>query len=440
MNKRIGFISLGCSKNLVDTEIMIGLCQEAGFVVETESKLAEIIVINTCGFIDSAKEEAIETILDTAKLKKSGMLKKIVVTGCLVQRYKEDILNEFPEVDCIIGIDEFPNIVNILNQERKYVVSGNQALYPETSPRILSTPSYRAFLKISEGCNNKCTYCAIPSIRGPYRSRKIEDVLKEAATLFNNGVKELSVIAQDTTYYGYDLYGKNELPYLLEKLSEIGFPWIRIFYTYAERIDDTLLEVIEKHENILPYLDIPIQHIDNSILRKMGRKDTRESILNLLNKLKKKIPEITLRTSLIVGFPGETEEAFISLCEFVNLGLFDRIGVFKYSPEEGTPASRLPDQIDDETKELRYNKLMEIANTISQKACEKKIGTYQQVICEGFEDLFYIGRSTGDGVDVDGLVYFTSKDEIAPGSIVNVKILAAEEYDLIGVVENEYTE
>ncbi len=434
MNK-IGFISLGCSKNLVDTEIMIGLCHEAKYEIENDPQKANIIIINTCGFIDNAKEEAIDTILEIAKLKQSGSLKKLIVTGCLVQRYKNEILNEFPEVDIIIGVDEFPNIVDILKSNEKSFVKGNTAPYPENCPRILSTPPYRAFLKISEGCDNRCTYCAIPSIRGPFRSRSLEDILSEAKSLYNNGVKELSVVAQDTTSYGVDLYGTPSLPLLLEKLSEIGFPWIRIFYTYAERIDDALLDVITKHDNILPYLDIPIQHIDNEVLRRMGRKDTRESILSLLKKIKNRIPDITLRTSLIVGFPGETDEAFDSLCDFVKEGYFDRIGVFSYSPEDGTPAAKLPEQIDENVKSARHEALMQIAKQISQKACENKIDSIQNVLCEGFDDLFYVGRSTADGVDVDGVIYFTSEDEIAPGTILNVKIIASEEYDLIGVVE-----
>lgn len=434
MNK-IGFISLGCSKNLVDTEIMIGLCHEAGLKIENDPQKAEVIIINTCGFIDSAKEEAIDTILEIAKHKENGCLKKIIVTGCLVQRYKKEILDSFPEVDAIVGVDEFPNIVRIIKSNNDFYVTGNEASYPENMPRILSTPSHRAYLKIAEGCDNHCTYCAIPSIRGPYRSRKMEDIIREAQTLYQNGVKELSVIAQDTTYYGIDIYGKPSLSLLLENLSDIGFPWIRIFYTYAERIDDALLDIIAKRENLLPYFDIPIQHIDNSVLKRMGRKDTQESILRLLNKIKSKLPDATLRTSLIVGFPGETEEAFSSLYNFVKTGYFDRIGIFAYSAEDGTAAARLPDQIAEDVKMERYDLLKSLTREISEKACKEKIGIVLPVLCEGFEDLFYVGRSPSDGADVDGFVYFTAEDEISPGTITDVKIIASEEYDLIGVVE-----
>ncbi len=434
MNK-IGFISLGCSKNLVDTEIMIGVCKERGFEIVNEPSFADCIVINTCGFIDAAKEEAIETILETATLKTEGKLQKLVVTGCLAQRYKEEILQELPEVDLVVGVDEFPKIADLLKHETGIFVTGNTAPYPEGCPRVLTTPSYMAYLKISEGCDNHCTYCAIPSIRGPYRSRKMDDILKEAAWLYKSGVKELSVIAQDTTRYGEDLEGNSTLPVLLQKLSEIGFSWIRLFYTYADRIDDSLLDVMASCENIVPYLDIPIQHIDNEVLRRMGRRDTKESILSLLSKIRNRLPNVTLRTSLIVGFPGETDEAFQSLCDFVESGVFDRVGVFRYSPEEGTPAAKLSPQIDDETKNARFETLMSIAKSVSEKACRAKIGTSQKVLTEGFSDMFYVGRTISDGADIDGKVYFTSEEEISPGTFVNVRILNAEEYDIIGEIE-----
>ena len=430
---KIGFISLGCPKNLVDTEIMIGLCAEAGYEITNALDDAEFLVINTCGFIDSAKEEAISTILEAAEYKKNN-LKKLVVAGCLSQRYKDEILKELPEVDLLIGVDDFPKIVSLLENTSGCVVTGNTAPYPENTPRVLATPSHRAFLKISEGCDNKCTYCAIPSIRGPYRSRNMEDILKEAAVLFEEGVKELSVVAQDTTRYGLDLYGKPMLSKLLEGLSDIGFTWIRIFYTYAELIDDTLLDVIAKRENILPYFDIPIQHIHNGILKKMGRRDTKESILALLEKIKQRLPDFTLRTSIIVGFPGETEEAFLELCDFVSLGYFDKVGIFQYSPEDGTPAAKLPDPVPDEIKEQRYQTLYKIAEKASCKACNERIGKVEPVLTEGFEDMFYVGRTMRDGPDVDGKVYFTSEDSLSPGTFVQVRFIAAEEYDMIGEV------
>ncbi len=433
MNK-IGFISLGCSKNLVDTEIMIGLCKEKGYTIVNDPEEAEAIIINTCGFIDDAKEEAISTILDAAKLKEDGKLKKLIVTGCLAQRYKEAVLEELPEVDLIVGVDEFPRIAELLAHETGACVTTNTAPYPEDAPRTLSTPSFMAYLKIAEGCDNHCTYCAIPSIRGPFRSRSMKDVIKEAKGLYESGVRELSVVAQDTTRYGVDLYGQSALPKLLKALAEIGFPWIRLFYTYADSITDELLEVMASHKNILPYLDIPIQHIDNTVLRRMGRKDTAEGIKKLISKIRTKLPEAVLRTSIIVGFPGETEDAFSSLCEFVKTGAFDRMGVFKFSPEDGTPAAKLPDQIDEETKMERHEKLYTIAKSVSEEALRKKIGTEQEVLCEGFSDMFYVGRTKGDGAEIDGKVYFTSEEDIAPGSFVKVRILATEEYDIIGEV------
>ncbi len=439
MNK-IGFISLGCSKNLVDTEIMIGLCKEKGYSIVNDPEKADVIIINTCGFIDDAKEEAISTILETAKLKTVGKLKKLIVTGCLVQRYKHEILNEMPEVDLIVGVDEFTRIADILDKENGCVVTGNTAPYPEGLPRVLTTPPFMAYLKISEGCDNRCTYCAIPSIRGPYRSRRIEDILSEAKQLYKQGVKEICVVAQDTTRYGTDLYGKSKLPELLTALSDIGFPWIRLFYTYAECIDDALLSVIQKRKNILPYLDIPIQHIDSTVLKRMGRRDSSEGIRDLINKIRKVLPDAVLRTSLIVGFPGESEEAFLSLCKFVEDGSFDRIGVFRYSPEDGTAAAKLPDQIDEEIKNKRLDTLMRIAQEVSQKACTAKIGSIQTVLTEGFSDMFYVGRSADDAPDIDGKVYFTSKKDITPGTFVKVKILHAEEYDIIGEYIDEYSE
>ena len=431
---KIGFISLGCSKNLVDTEIMIGLCKEKGYEIVNSPEEADAIIINTCGFIDDAKEEAISAILDAAKLKEEGKLQKLIVTGCLAQRYKDAVLEEMPEVDLLVGVDEFPRIASLLGNETGAFVTGNTAPYPESAPRVLSTPSFMAYLKIAEGCDNHCTYCAIPSIRGPFRSRKLEDILAEAKALYESGVRELSVVAQDTTRYGVDLYGKSALPTLLKELAQIGFPWIRLFYTYADSITDELLDIMASYKNILPYLDIPIQHIDNTVLRRMGRKDTAEGIKNLISKVREKLPDAVLRTSIIVGFPGETEEAFAALCDFVKTGAFDRMGVFKFSPEDGTPAAKLPDQIDDEIKSTRHETLYNIARTVSEEALKKKIGTVQEVLCEGFSDMFYVGRTRGDGAEIDGKVYFTSAEEILPGSFVKVRILAAEEYDIIGEV------
>ncbi len=436
----VGFISLGCSKNLVDTEIMIGLVEKAGHTIVNAPDKAEILIINTCGFIDAAKEEAIDTILENAAYKTKGCLRKLIVTGCLAQRYRDEIIKEMPEVDMVVGVDEFTRIATLLEEEGGVFVSGNSAPYPENMPRVRTTPHYMAYLKIAEGCDNRCTYCAIPAIRGPYRSRPMAEILKETNALYQDGVQEICVVAQDTTRYGSDLEDSPCLSDLLIALSDIGFPWIRLFYTYADRIDDKLLHTIRTHKAILPYLDIPIQHISDSVLRRMGRRDTESSIRALLSKIRSEIPNATLRTSLIVGFPGETETDFQKLCSFVEEGIFDRLGVFIYSPEDGTPAARLTMQVDDEVKERRFHTLMSLAKKVSEKNRRAKIGTVENVLTEGFSDMFYVGRGAGDGPEVDGKIYFTSREEIQPGTFVPVRILAAEEYDLIGENENERTE
>ncbi|MDD6308722.1 MAG: 30S ribosomal protein S12 methylthiotransferase RimO, partial [Clostridia bacterium] len=434
---KIGFISLGCSKNLVDTEIMIGLAEEKGHEIVTNPREASILIINTCGFIDDAKTEAIEVILEHAAYKKIGKLSKLIVTGCLAQRYKDEIIQELPEVDMVIGVDEFPSIMSLLEKDHGVFVRGNEAPYPEGLPRHRTTPPYLGYLKIAEGCDNHCTYCAIPAIRGSYRSRPMDAILEEARNMYAEGVQELCIIAQDTTRYGTDLNPPTTLANLLDALADVGFPWIRVFYTYADRIDKSLLQVIAKRENIVKYLDIPVQHISDSVLRRMGRRDTEASIKELLHLIRCVIPDVTLRTSLIVGFPGETEADFRQLCNFVASGAFERIGIFRFSPEEGTAAEKLPDQIPDEIKESRYNTLMKIAQKVSKDALKEKIGKIETVLTEGFSDLFYVGRSTGDGPDIDGKVYFTSVREHLPGDFVQVKILHTEEYDLIGEMTDE---
>ncbi len=426
---KVCFISLGCPKNLVDSEIMVALVKKAGYEVVAAEALADIIVINTCAFIDSAKEEAINTILEAAEYKKSNC-KRIVVTGCLAERYRDEILKELPEVDAIVGVNSFYDIVAAIEGETRIIAPPEKECV-EGFERVIATPPYTAYLKIAEGCDNKCTYCAIPSIRGPYRSRRMENIIEEAKKLYKDGVKEVILIAQDTTYYGTDIYGKPMLSELLNKISEIGFTWVRVLYTYPELIDDELLDTVANHENIVKYFDIPIQHISSAVLKRMGRKSTEESIYALIEKIKKKIPDVTLRTSLIVGFSGETEEDFEKLCLFVKTAEFDRLGVFEYSREEGTPAYRLKDIVDDETKAYRRNLIMDIQSRVSYQKNLKKTGKEITVLCEGVQDGYAYARSCADAPDVDGLVYFKS-DSAKPGDFIKVKITAAEEYDLTG--------
>ncbi len=437
----VGFVSLGCSKNLVDTEIMVGLVGADGFKIVNDEAEADVIIINTCGFIDSAKEEAISTILEMARHKEGGRLKKLIVTGCLAERYRDEVLRELPEVDAVVGVGRFSEIVDIIKSSDMEFFGYENREYPETLPRILSTPSYTAYLKIAEGCDNHCTYCSIPMIRGKYRSRKTEDVLAEAAKLAEGGVREINVIAQDTTRYGLDIYGKAVLPKLLNGLCEIeGLALVRVLYTYPEMIDGELIKVIKNNDKMAKYFDIPIQHSENSVLKRMGRKSRKEGIAKLLLKIREEIPEAVIRTSIIVGFPGETEEDFLGLCKFAEDMQFDRLGVFKYSREEGTPAYSLGGQIDEETKEKRYNKLMEIQQRIADEKNNEKIGKVIKVLIEGSADGLYYGRSQFDAPQIDGKVYIKTKNVYAPGEFSDVKITSAVNYDLIGEVEIEPAE
>lgn len=434
MNK-IGFVSLGCSKNLVDTENMIGIMVKEGYTVVSESADAEIIVVNTCGFIDSAKEEAIATLLEMAEYKQ-GNCKLLVCAGCLAQRYSEDIKRELPEVDVILGTGSYKDIAKAVTEALKkgsseYLDDINFEIGEEE--RVRTTPDYMAYIKIGEGCDNFCTYCAIPSIRGKYRSRKMESIVKEAERMAEEGVKEIILVAQDTTRYGIDLYGEKKLPELLKKLCAIEkLNWVRVHYCYPEAIDDELIETFAKEEKLVKYLDIPVQHGCDSVLRRMGRRTTREQILDRVKLLRAKVPGITLRTSIIAGFPGETEEEFESLLDFVKEARFDRMGVFAYSKEEGTPAARLPEQLDDEVKEARRDRVMEIAKEISFERNEGMLGKVLEVVVEGFEDNLYFGRSGGESVDVDPKIYFGSLDELNEGDFIKIKIVNFDEYDLYG--------
>ncbi len=434
MNK-IGFVSLGCSKNLVDTENMIGIMTREGYEVVGDPSDAEIIVVNTCGFIDSAKEEAIATLLEMAEYK-NGNCRLLVCAGCLAQRYYEDIRNELPEVDVILGTGSYKDIAAAIKEAEEkgkstYLDDINFEIGEEE--RVRTTPHYMGYIKIAEGCDNFCTYCAIPSIRGRYRSRKMESIVSEAERMAEEGVKEIILVAQDTTRYGIDLYGEKKLPELLRRLCAIEkLKWVRVHYCYPEAIDDELIETFKNEDKIVKYLDIPVQHGCDSVLKRMGRKTTRAQIIDRVKLLREKVEGITLRTSIITGFPGETQEEFESLLDFVNEARFDRMGVFAYSREEGTPAAKLPMQIDDMVKEERRDRVMELAKSISLERNEGMLGKITEVVVEGFEDNLYFGRSGAESVDVDPKIYFGSLDELNEGDFIKVKIVNFDEYDLYG--------
>ena len=430
---KVGFISLGCSKNLIDTEMCIGIFKKENFEIVTSTEDAEIIVINTCGFIESAKEEAINTILEMAEYKENGNCKYIIVMGCLVQRYKAELIESLPEVDLFLSIDEYDNIWDRISELINSQNNGNKLEYLD---RVISTGNTTAYLKIAEGCSNNCTYCAIPMIRGPYISRKFEDILEEAKLLETKGFKEIIVIAQDTTRYGEDLYGKSRLAELLEELCKFDFKWIRFLYAYPETITDELIEVVKNNDKICNYFDIPIQHFSDSILKKMNRKTDGKAIDNLLEKIRKEIPDVILRTSLIVGFPTETEEDFFDLYEFVNHAKFEKLGVFKYSKEEGTPASRIKEQIHVKTKEARLNKIMLLEQGISKIKLEEKIGNIYETLIEGLtsDGKYYIGRSYMDIPNEDGVIFIKKDKENLIGSFVNCEITSVVDYDLMGKI------
>ncbi|MCU9808065.1 30S ribosomal protein S12 methylthiotransferase RimO [Paraclostridium sp. AKS46] len=440
---KIALESLGCSKNLVDAEIMMGILNRKGYKLVGEFEEADIILVNTCGFIESAKQESIDTILDLAQLKENGNLKLLIVTGCLAQRYAKELQAEIPEIDAIVGTGSYQQIDEIIaNLEKENnIVSLNdiEFAYNEDLPRYVTTPEYMAYLKIGEGCDNHCTYCIIPKLRGRYRSRKMEDIIKEAKDLASKGVKELVVIAQDTTKYGLDLYGEVKLPQLLEELAQIdGINWIRIMYSYPESITEELVKVIKKYDNICNYFDMPIQHASNKVLKLMNRHTTKEDIKSKVEMIRKYIPDATLRTTIIVGFPGETDEDFNELVEFAKDMKFDRLGAFAYSREEDTPADKLPNHLDEDVKLQRRDQLMLVQQEISQNLNEQKIDNeYEVLIEEQIEDKVYIGRTQGDAEEIDSIVYVKSENQLEIGSFVKVKINNALEYDLMGDVVNE---
>ena len=450
---KVGFVSLGCSKNLIDTEITIGHFKKNNYEIENNPEKAEIIVINTCGFIESAKEEAINTILEMAEYKKDKC-KYLIVMGCLVQRYYEELVKELPEVDLFIKIDEYDKLwdkIEKLIKEDTIEISTTKPITKisemkpmpmltskEYNERVLTTGENYAYLKIGEGCSNRCTYCAIPYIRGTFVSRKMEDILEEAKILAQKGIKEIIVIAQDTTKYGIDIYGESKLAELLHKISEIPeIRWIRFLYTYPEGITDELITEVKQNEKICKYFDIPIQHISDTILKRMNRKTNEKQIENLIEKLRKEIPDVILRTSLIVGFPGETEADFNELYEFIKKARFDKLGTFMYSKEDGTPAERLPNQINENTKKSRYNKIMKEQQQISKENLKTKIDKQYEVLIERktFDDKYLIGRTKQDVPDIDGIVYIKNEGyKDLENQFVNVKIIDVENYDLIGKI------
>ena len=431
---KVGFISLGCTKNLIDTEMAIGLFKNNNYKIVNNVENAEIIVINTCGFIEVAKEEAINTILEMAEYKQTGKCKYLIVMGCLVQRYKKDLQKAIPEVDLFLTIDEYEDFwkqIELLVKNREE----NLKQKMEYLDRVITTGKTTTYLKIAEGCSNRCTYCAIPYIRGPFISRPFEDIIDEAKKLAKEGYKEIIVIAQDTTKYGIDLYGRTRFAELLGELAKIKeFKWIRFLYAYPESITDELIQVVKSNKNICRYFDIPIQHISDKVLKRMNRKTTGKDIENIIEKIKTELPDAILRTSLIVGFPGETEEDFGKLENFVSKAKFDKLGVFTYSKEEGTPAARLPEQIHYKTKQKRYNKIMEIAQKTSKENLEKTLGKEYDVLIEAktFDDKFYIGRTYMDIPNEDGVVFIKNTKQIQEGTWVNCKIIDIKEYDLIG--------
>ncbi|GAA0122078.1 MAG: 30S ribosomal protein S12 methylthiotransferase RimO [Clostridium argentinense] len=435
---KVGVVNLGCDKNRIDSEIIIGNIKEK-FEVINEPNNADIIIINTCGFIESSKQESINTILEMAKYKENHNCKVLIATGCLTQRYGSELLELIPELDIILGVNDYDKLNDSIEEVLKTNNKISHTNYSDSNinigKRVVTTGGTTAYIRISEGCNNQCAYCAIPNIRGKYRSRTIEDIVKEASQLAINGYRELILVAQDTTSYGIDIYGEKTLHILLNKLSKIkNIKWIRILYCYAEELTDEIIEEIASNDKVCKYIDIPIQHISDNILKKMRRKGRSKTITDNINKLRDKIPNIVLRTSLIVGFPGEREEDFEELKEFVKNIKFDKLGVFTYSQEEGTVAAGMDEQIDEEIKEIRYHELMALQQQISKELNKNRVGRVYTVLVESKEDKMYIGRSYEMAPEIDGEIFIESDNNVNIGQFVKVKITRALEYDLIGVV------
>jgi ribosomal protein S12 methylthiotransferase len=437
---KVAFISLGCAKNLVNTEQMMALCRVAGHTITGEPEGADVAVLNTCGFIDSAKSEAIDHVLELAKLKNEGKLQKLLVAGCLSQRYRDEILEDLPEIDGILGTGSYTDIVPAVEA----VMDGDQPTYfgdidhtAEDGVRVVTTPGYTAYLKIAEGCDHRCAYCIIPYLRGRYRSRTIESLLAEARALADGGVRELIVVAQDITRYGTDLYREFKLGELLTELCKLPFHWIRLHYLYPDALSDGLIDVIAREPKILNYIDIPLQHINDEILKSMRRGSTKAEILALLAKLRVRLPGLVLRTSLIAGLPGEGEAEFEELCDFLREAGIERAGIFQFSPEEGTPAAAMEGQVDSDTAKRRVELLAQLQSSVMDSFNESRLGTTLEVLCEGFDSGMgcYAGRTYADSPDVDGKVFFTAAGVVPAGTFVNVRVTGAEDGDLMGEIE-----
>jgi len=443
MNIRIAFVSLGCDKNLVDSEVMLGIIDREGYIITNNEEEADVIIVNTCGFILDATQEGVENVISAGEYKKTGRCKALIVTGCMAQRYQNEIFDELPEVDAVVGTGDFEKIIYVIKEvlegkKVRMVTDINHMINEELfENRRLSAPGHSAYLKIAEGCDSHCTYCVIPSLRGRYRSRKIESLVREASNLCRNGIKELVLVAQDTARYGIDIYGSYELPKLLKELSKIEeLEWIRLLYCYPESITGELIEEIGENPKVCNYLDMPLQSGDNTTLKHMGRKGTRESLTELIRKLRGKVPGIVLRTTFITGFPGESEEHFENTLEFIKEMRFDKLGVFAYSSEEGTPAAKLPNQIDEEIKQLRKEKMLDLQKTISAGLLAKKVGKTYKVMVEGklAEEAVYCARTYGDAAEIDGMVFFESDEDIVAGEIREIKVTGSSDYDLTGVL------
>lgn len=435
---KVGMISLGCPKNQVDGEVLLAKLADAGFKIVNTIEDSDIMIVNTCGFIEAAKTEAIETILEVAEYKKAGIVSAIVVTGCLAERYKDDVLSELPEVDAVVGIGANSDIVKVCQKALCGISTANfpnKCYLPLNEKRMLSTPPHWAYLKIAEGCDNRCAFCAIPGIRGKFRSRPMDEVIAEAKTLAAKGIKEVILIAQDTTKYGQDIYGEYKLAALLKELVKIdGIDWIRLYYCYPQRITDELIEVIRDNEKICSYIDVPLQHSDATVLRNMRRVGTGEDYKALIAKMRKEIPDLALRTTLMVGFPGETDEQFENLCAFIKDVKFDRMGCFAFSPEEDTPAYDMDNQLDDDVKNHRQEILMDLQYGISESLNKSRVGKTYKVIVDNVKDDVCVGRSYMDSPEIDTGITFSSTPDIKIGDFVNVKITDVDGYDLVGEI------
>ena len=440
---KVLLISLGCDKNLVDSEVMLGLLNKAGHQLTNDETEADVIVVNTCAFISDAKEESINTIIEMGELKKTGKLKKLIVAGCLSQRYKDEIMKELPEIDVIIGATNYDKIVEAIGTDEESIVDDINYTPRPIAERIVTTNASMAYFKIAEGCNKLCTYCIIPHIRGRYRSMPMDSLIASAEKLASDGIKELVLVAQETTLYGVDLYGEKKLPELLTKLSEIeGIEWIRLLYCYPEEITDGLIEVMATNPKICHYVDIPIQHSENAILKRMGRRTSREDIVELVGRLRAAMPDIAIRTTLISGFPGETQELHDGLVDFVDECEFDRLGVFTYSPEEGTPAAEYEDQVDGELAAKWRDEIMELQQEISFEKAEDMVGKSLWCMIEGkvADEYAYVARTYKDAPGVDGYLFVQTLEELMSGDFVKVKVTGADDYDLIGEIDDESAE